>query len=384
MAKPFEQFAPGYISQCISSVNNQEDADESHTQTSVPSSVPALELWEAESHTMLARLKLGKVTPESRLRVSLGGYSVQTECTKAFRVVYSVQTECSLLRGLSTLHHPWSWSMAFCHSCCVHTSPPLPLLAMSSAVLEPSNHQEQVTAKDRLLNSTPPFPALNSGLDACHSLPPFTSSYCGALKIGQEDSENYLASAAPSANCPHCGHDGELLGDPFQENMSSVRDSGPRKNAYRCSSTSLNSVPQAVMTDMAAEHSIASIHGPWPLQPRTGCWAGALVLPASSRLELGDLSLKAGPFEIDGSWDSDTKANPEDRTVLGGVNELSSGKETDKQECFDSVGTKSCDKGLGGQRGQCQPPGEEHHLFAFNSQLDQKANQIKVTFLIAS
>lgn len=36
-------------------------------------------------------------------------------------------------------------------------------------------------------------------------------------------------------------------------------------------------VPQAVMTDMAAEHSIASIHGPWPLPPRTGCWAGALV-----------------------------------------------------------------------------------------------------------
>lgn len=67
------RFAPGYISQCISSVNNQEDADESHTQTSVPSSVPALELWEAESHTMLARLKLGKVTPESRLRV--GGRS---------------------------------------------------------------------------------------------------------------------------------------------------------------------------------------------------------------------------------------------------------------------------------------------------------------------
>lgn len=63
--------------------------------------------------------------------------------------------------------------------------------------------------------------------------------------------------------------------------------------------------------------------------PHTGppCWvqtpetleAGLIVqrvLPASSKLELCDLPLRAGPFEIDGSWDSDTKANPEDRTVL--------------------------------------------------------------------
>lgn len=36
-------------------------------------------------------------------------------------------------------------------------------------------------------------------------------------------------------------------------------------------------VPQAALTDMAPEHSTAPINRAWPLPPRTGCWAGALV-----------------------------------------------------------------------------------------------------------